>query len=163
MGFKRPEVRIFSPRPLKIGNHYDFRFFLCQNIFSESFQKPPIFQFRGSNFSTFCFYGKRKNSKELNDCSIKNRVKRHEKTFSLLVHTSSGQDPPIFSAANRLSTCVRHSRGLPARSFITPRRRALLSSVQLACRTGLEPFSAISVQSFSEEKRNSEGFCPAYV
>ena len=106
MGFKRPEVRIFSPRPLKIGNHYDFRFFLCQNIFSESFQKPPIFQFRGSNFSTFCFYGKRKNSKELNDCSIKNRVKRHEKTFSLLVHTSSGQDPPIFSATNRLLACV---------------------------------------------------------
>ena len=138
--------------------------FFCAKIFSQNLFKSPLFSSSEvQTFPLFCFYGKRKNSKELNDSSIKNRVKRHEKTFSLLVHTSSGQYPPIFSAANRLSSCVRHSRGLPARSFITPRRRALLSSVQLACRTGLEPFSAISVQSFSEEKRNSEGFCPAYV
>ena len=32
-----------------------------------------------------------------------------------------------------------------------------------ARRTGRGLFLSISVQSFSEEKRNSEGFCPAYV
>ena len=138
--------------------------FFYAKIFSQNLFKSPLFSSSEvQTFPLFCFYGKRKNSKELNDCSIKSGVKCHEKTFSLLVHTSSGQYPPIFSAANRLSTCVRHSRGLPARSFITPRRRALLSSVQLACRTGRGLFLSISVQSFSEEKRNSEGFCPAYV
>ena len=100
--------------------------FFCAKIFSQNLFKSPLFSSSEvQTFPLFCFYGKRKNSKELNDCSIKNRVKRYEKTFSLLVHTSSGQDPPIFSAANRLSTCVRHSRGLPARSFTTPRRQAV--------------------------------------
>ena len=138
--------------------------FFCAKIFSQNLFKSPLFSSSEvQTFPLFCFYGKRKNSKELNDCSIKNRVKRHEKTsFPAGSRFSGTAFPNIFGDESAIGMCT-HSRGLPARSFTTPRRRALLSSVQLACRTGLEPFSAISVQSFSEEKRNSEGFCPAYV
>ena len=81
--------------------------FFYAKIFSQNLSKSPLFfSSEVQTFPLFCFYGKRKNSKELNDCSIKNRVKRHEKTFSLLAHASPGRHSPIFSATNRLLACV---------------------------------------------------------
>ena len=91
--------------------------------FLRIFSKAPYFPVQ--RFKLFRFSVSMVRVQGIERLLHQNRVKRHEKTFSLLVHTSSGQDPPIFSAANRLSTCVRHSRGLPARSFTTPRRQAV--------------------------------------
>ena len=67
--------------------------------------------------------------------------------------------PNIFSGESAIDMCTPFQRAACALLYNATKTGCVLP----ACRTGLEPFSAISVQSFSEEKRNSEGFCPAYV
>ena len=100
--------------------------FFCAKIFSQNLFKSPLFSSSEVQaFPLFCFYGKRKNSKELNDCSIKNRVKRHEKTsFPAGSRFSGTAFPNIFGDESAIGMCT-HSRGLPARSFTTPRRQAV--------------------------------------
>ena len=100
--------------------------FFCAKIFSQNLFKSPLFSSSAVQaFPLFCFYGKRKNSKELNDCSIKNRVKRHEKTsFPAGSRFSGTAFPNIFGDESAIGMCT-HSRGLPARSFTTPRRQAV--------------------------------------
>ena len=100
--------------------------FFCAKIFSQNLFKSPLFSSSEvQTFPLFCFYGKRKNSKELNDCSIKNRVKRHEKTsFPAGSRFSGTAFPNIFGDESAIGMCT-HSRGLPARSFTTPRRQAV--------------------------------------
>lgn len=100
--------------------------FFCTKIFSQNLFKSPLFSSSEvQTFPLFCFYGKSKNSKELNDCSIKNRVKRHEKTsFPASSRFSGTAFPNIFGDESAIGMCT-HSRGLPARSFTTPRRQAV--------------------------------------
>ena len=100
--------------------------FFYAKIFSQNlFKSPLFFSSEVQTFPLFCFYGKRKNSKELNDCSIKNRVKRHEKTsFPAGSRFSGTAFPNIFGDESAIGMCT-HSRGLPARSFTTPRRQAV--------------------------------------
>lgn len=100
--------------------------FFYAKIFSQNlFKSPPFSSSEVQAFPLFCFYGKRKNSKELNDCSIKNRVKRHEKTsFPAGSRFSGTAFPNIFGDESAIGMCT-HSRGLPARSFTTPRRQAV--------------------------------------
>ena len=100
--------------------------FFYAKIFSQNLFKSPLFSSSEVQaFPLFCFYGKRKNSKELNDCSIKNRVKRHEKTsFPAGSRFSGTAFPNIFGDESAIGMCT-HSRGLPARSFTTPRRQAV--------------------------------------
>ena len=82
-----------------------------------------------------------------------------KRLLSLLAHASTGRHSPIFSATNRLLACVP----IPEGCLRAPlqRHEDRLCAACLQNWTGL--FLSISVQSFSEEKRNSEGFCPAYV
>ena len=100
--------------------------FFYAKIFSQNLFKSPLFSSSEvQTFPLFCFYGKRKNSKELNDCSIKNRVKCHEKTsFPAGSRFSGTAFPNIFGDESAIGMCT-HSRGLPARSFTTPRRQAV--------------------------------------
>ena len=100
--------------------------FFCAKIFSQNLFKSPLFSSSEVQaFPLFCFYGKRKNSKELNDCSIKSGVKCHEKTsFPASSRFSGTAFPNIFGDESAIGMCT-HSRGLPARSFTTPRRQAV--------------------------------------
>ena len=100
--------------------------FFYAKIFSQNLFKSPLFSSSEvQTFPLFCFYGKRKNSKELNDCSIKSGVKCHEKTsFPAGSRFSGTAFPNIFGDESAIGMCT-HSRGLPARSFTTPRRQAV--------------------------------------
>ena len=65
----------------------------------------------------------------------------------------------IFSGESAIDMCTPFQRAACALLYNATKTGCVLP----ACRTGRGLFLSISVQSFSEEKRNSEGFCPAYV
>ena len=95
--------------------------FFCTKIFSQNLFKSPLFSSSEVQaFPLFCFYGKRKNSKELNDCSIKNRVKRHEKTsFPAGSRFSGTAFPNIFGDESAIDMCTPFQRAACALLYNT--------------------------------------------
>ena len=132
--------------------------FFCTKIFSQNLFKSPLFSSSAVQaFPLFCFYGKRKNSKELNDCSIKNRVKRHEKTsFPAGSRFSGTAFPNIFGDESAIGMCT-HSRGLPARSFTTPRRQAVCCP---PAELNGDCFCQFLCKAFPKKNEIQKGFAP---